>query len=284
MKIPFLLPVFLVMLLGVSCVAQDTSYFYGKFTTSTQTHNGHKYTLYDFSREENTIKTIYFAYNSYNQYNTWKTGKKIILITSGVFEYYNGIPVGLSVDNGRIINRSPDPVMDGLVVVYNGGAKQGGIGVVDLRYRSINVDDAGTQRTFSPRDWKDTNNFLEWGKQSGVTLFQSQLVYSSVRSSNFGNLKYGIERERRFLAICTKNGVIHHIVVDAPDQVYLNLSASYAKGVLEYDGFEVLYIINLDTGTNNLLKYWNGSYLQDISANPDAHIDNVPNLLIYYTD
>ncbi|RYZ00279.1 MAG: hypothetical protein EOO11_02095 [Chitinophagaceae bacterium] len=286
---------FLALGLCLCGTLQAQEYFSGKFRRKQYSNDGNTYTLYDFSREGNNMKAKYFAQNAYKQYDSWKTGKQILLVTAGAFSdkwTSDAIPVGLCVDNGSIVNRSPHSDMDGMVIVYNGGAQQGGVAVVDMDYNNVKVQDPlGSSNTvsYAPRSSaSDRVNFLNWGEKNGVTLFQTQLVYSSDRSSNFSNPTYGNKRERRFLAICRKGGVVHHVVVDAPGSLELNLAASKAKGVLEYDGFSVLYILNLDTGCKNLLHAYNGSYLENISPStgctPTPTLENATNLIVYYRD
>ena len=267
------------------------SYYGGKFSVKKYTHRDYSYTLYDFSREGTNMRAKYFAQNAYEQYKKWKTGKDILLVTAGAFsDSFKswGKPVGLCVDNGKIVTKVADNVMDGMVIVYNGAAQIGGIAIVDLDKKPVRVENpygSGNYESYRPRTYSsDRTNFLNWGKSAGVTLFQSQLVYSQNKATNFSNLYYGKKRERRFLAICMKGGNVHHVIVDAPDLLYLNLSAKYAKEVLEYDGLKVLYIVNLDTGDKDILHVYNGSYLANLRPNPNAKIEDATNLIVYYRD
>ena len=274
------------------CTAQ--SYFDDKFITKTATSAGQSFTFYEFSRAGTAMKAKYFVkkngQSAYSQYLGWKGSREILLVTSGAFCDDNSDIVGLCVDNGETINATADPEMDGMVIVYNGGAQQGGIAIVDMDYKPVTVTDSGRSKYFYPRSSiTDRYKFLDWGRRSGVTLFQSQLLYSSDRSTNLSNLDYAGKstrplRERRFLAICRKSNTLYHIVVDAPDNQYLNRATYNAKNALESDGFSVSFIINLDTGSNDVLHVYNGSYLRDLNPNSDATVANVPNLLVYYKD
>ncbi len=277
-------------------LAQAQDLFNGRFRKMSYTHHDNTYTLYDFSRKgtsSTNIKAKYFATNAYQQYLDWKSGKTILLVTAGAFSSgwdSSAIPVGLCVDNGKIINKTAKSEMDGMVIVYNGAAQQGGIVIVDLDKKPVVCEKpygSGNYVSYYPRDSRtDAINFLDWGESEGLTLFQTQLVYSEKKSEteNFGNLYYGDERERRFLAICTKNGVVHHVVVDAPDKQLLIQGTKYVKEVLDYDGFNVLYILNLDTGDKNLLYVYNGNTLENLepNSNENAKIDKATNLLVYY--
>ncbi len=269
------------------------SYFDGKFKQINESKGGDTYTLYDFSREGTVMKAKYFATNAYEQYEAWKSGKEILLITAGAFSDAwdsDAKPVGLCVDNGTTITKTANQTMDGMVIVYNGAAQAGGIAIVDLDAKPIKCETtygSGNYEYYRPRSSSsDKTNFLDWGSREGLTLFQTQLVYSKDKTTNFSNLTYGDKRERRFLAICYKYGVVHHVVINAPSKEYLNVAAQNTKEILEENDFSILYILNLDTGAKNLLYAYNGNYLKDLK--PENHeyakIENATNLLIYYKD
>ncbi|GAB3959451.1 hypothetical protein GCM10028805_55590 [Spirosoma harenae] len=261
---------------------QPGNYFNGALSVKKKNYSGTNYILFDFNRDGNVMKAKYFARNANTQFTNWRRGKEILLVTAGAFSdsfLPSGLPVGLCVDNGTIVTRTPDDTMDGMVIVYNGGAQEGGVAVVDMDVKPVTADKA----SYYPRtNASDRVNFLNWGQQKGLTLFQTQLVYSSDRSSNFNNMSFGSRRERRFLAICKKGNVVHHVIVDAPDPLELNVSASNTKSVLESEGFSVSYIMNLDTGDKNILHAYSGAYLKDYKPNSNAKIEDATNLIIYY--
>ena len=283
----------LLLLIILISTGHSQSYFSGKFKTTEYTHEGKSFTLYDFSRTGAVIRAKYFAQNAYTEYLKWKGTKEILLVTAGAFSDswgVNGKPIGLCVDNGHIVSRVPDSKMDGMVIVYNGSSQIGGIAIVDLDKSGVKCKTSkGDYKYYYPRNsYTDRSNFLNWGEDNGLTLFQTQLVYSEKKSysENFSNLYYGNSRERRFLAICKKSGTVHHVIIDIPDPMYLNLAAKQAKYVLEYDGFDVLYIMNLDTGGKNILHAYNGVDLKNLQPNynSEARIEKATNLIIYYKD
>jgi len=284
----------LLIVFGIQ-LSHSQTYFGGKFKISNHYKNGHTYTVYDFSREGTVVRAKYFAQNAYYQYQQWKGDREILLVTAGAFSdtfKEDGKPVGLCVDNGVIVNRVTDDDMDGLVIVYNGSAQIGGIAIVDLDKKAVKCESSyggGSYEYYYPRSsYTDRVNLLNWGANAGLTLFQTQLVYSDKKSSdeNFNNLYYGKKRERRFLAICLKYGDVHHVVVDVPENEYLNLAAKNAKSILDDEGFNVLYIMNLDTGGKNILHRYNGYRLENLepNSNEDARIEKATNLLIYYKE
>lgn len=264
-------------------------YFNGKFRKAGFTTNSYHYKVYDFIKDGSTIKTKYFAQNAYQQYENWKSGKTVLLVTAGAFSdswSSTAKPVGLCVDNGTIVNRIPDQVMDAMVIVY----KFGGLFVADMDMKNITIKTDTGNVSLDPRSSSaDRYKFLNWSEKNAITLFQTQLVYSWDRTTNFTNLTFGPKKERRFLATCKKGDVVHNIVIDAPDKLELNLSASYCKNVLEYDGFTVMHILNLDTGCKNILYVYDGSSLVNMAqvssgCESDAKIEKATSLLIYYTE
>ena len=92
---------------------------------------------------------------------------------------------------------------------------------------------------------------------------------------------YGKKRERRYMAVCTKGYSLHHVVVDVPQLIYLNQGAEHAKRVLEYAGFTVHYILNLDTGDKNIFALRTNG---DLYYQTKYRLKEATNLIIFYTD
>lgn len=293
MQINILFSTFITFFLSVPChifSQSDGSYFGNKYRIQTYSNGGNVYRFFDFNRTGAQIRAKYFATNAYSQYLNWKGNKDILLIVPGAFSSSfnaDAKPVGLTVDNGHTVNRVIDNIMDGMVIVYNGGAQIGGVAVVDLDKKPVSVQNpygsSNTEKYYIRNSYSDRYNFIKWGENENVTLFQTQLLYSKDRNSNFNNLYYGSKAERRFLALCYKFNELHHVIIDAPKDEYLNYAAKEALQVLEYDGFKVLYIMNFDTGGKNILYAYNGYYLQDMKPS-GAKIEDATNLLIYYKE
>lgn len=279
------------VILSLQPTLSSQSLFNGMFEIDSRSYAGYDYKLYRFNRTDAIVRAKYFATDAYNQYLAWKGNRRILLVTAGAFSdkwTSDGIPVGLCVDNGTTINKTPKSEMDGMVIIYNGGSQIGGVAVVDLDESKVKAGLGESAAYFDPRDgaYEERIAFLQWGETNGLTLFQTQLVYSSDKATNFNNLDFGDPAARRFLALCFKNGTLYHIVVDAPDALPLNRSAKYAKNVLDINGFSVKYILNLDTGDKNILHVNNGYRLVNLQPNSHsrAQIEKATNLLIYYTE
>lgn len=256
------------------------SYGQGSYEFGSYNIDDHNVKLYDFKMGGN-IKVKYFARNAYANYQSWRYSKNILLICSGAFSETwepDSRPVGFTVDNGLLVNRSIDPVMDGLVGVYDTH-----IEIMDLdQLESGFTFDDGSVFSLNPRGSASDRSFLATAAvEGGFTIFQTQLVYSEDKYSNFSNLYYGKKRERRFLALCTKRGYLSNVIVDITDNLYLNQAAKFTKEVLEYADFNVHYIVNLDTGDKNIfaLKENGSLYYQT-----DYKLNQATNLIIFYTE
>ncbi|MDC7996665.1 hypothetical protein POW22_01425 [Gilvibacter sediminis] len=252
----------------VTSLIHAQSYYNGRFTIETYEYGDRDFTLYDMSRAAidtfgSTIGAKYFVANSYDRLMEWKEDKEILLITSAAYLdswNVNAKPVGLSVDDGQIINRSPSSDMDGLVLFYTRHVQEGGVLVVDMDKSYVNIEvpaDNWSYAQFNPRDnITDRTRFLNAAVDLGLSVWQTHLVYSEKKTQeeNFANIYQGNERERRYLAITIKDNEVHHIVIDVPDAIKLLEGASDTKNILDYLGHEVLYILNLETGNVNFLR------------------------------
>lgn len=274
----------LFLLLLCSFIPSSTQYYSGLYEVYQATYSGSKFTLYDFSRKGTRIRAKYFAENAYSQYMNWKVGKNILLAAAGAYSTsFNSSakPVGLTVDNGVIVNRRVDYDMDALVIVYNGGAQVGGIAVVDLEHEDITTGSGRNKQTFNIRNAREKAEFLNWASNVGATVFQTNMMYSS---HGFGfdedNQRNGSGAERRMLAICKKGRDVHHIVLNHPNSEYLNRAAYNAVQVLKSQGFTIYGLLNLDTGGKNILQAYDDD--EDLIGRGNTPISAATNLIVYY--
>lgn len=289
---------FLIHLLALGCMLvlvqpgllQAQSYLKGSYVRSTVNYDGSTMIVSTFSRKKTSkgkVKAKYFAQNANRQFANWRNDKRILYYCSGAFSESwnsNSPPLGICVDNGRIVNRNIDESMDGLVIVYNGGAQAGGIAVINLDKEKVNVNQGG-RASYDLRDYSDRNAFLNWAASQDATVFQTQLMYSKSYGRGFSrsNLTYGEQAERRFLAICMKRGVVYHIVIDHPESDYLNRAA---ERVIDYlrdeEGYELFGFFNLDTGGKNVMRAYDDRD-REVDNGP-TEVNEATNLLVYYVD
>jgi hypothetical protein len=246
--------------------------------------------VYRFSRKARAagkVKAKYFAKDANRQFDRWKDGKRILFYCSGAFSEgwdTDSPPLGVCVDNGHIVNRNLDQDMDGLVIVYNGGAQAGGIAVVNIDRESVNVNQGG-KASYNLRNSSERNQFLRWASLQSATVFQTQLMYSKSYGQGFprNKMTYGEEAERRFLAICTKKGGVYHIVVDYPESEYLNRAADRVIRYLsEEENYTIYGLFNLDTGGKNIMRAYDGDG-QELARGPKDS-QEATNLLVYYVE
>ncbi|GAA4318780.1 hypothetical protein [Flaviaesturariibacter amylovorans] len=271
----------------VAGLSAQELYFDGHFRKKSYMNNNHRYVLFDFKIGDGRVKTKFFAQNAYARYQEWKKNREVLLVTVGAFSdswEMDARPVGMCIDEGTVVSRVADPRMDGIVLMYPTGETT----IADLGARSVYIRTDAGKEVLSPRESSvDRVRLLDWAEKNRVTLFQTQLLFSSFRPAAKPDLNYGEKRERRFLALCTKGGSEHQVVVDAPSDLTLNLSAAYAKEILEHDGFRVSFLLNMETGGRNILHAYNGAYLQDLqpnASNAEARIERSTNLLVFYID
>lgn len=244
-----------------------------KYTNNSNVYNLHTFTMGD------DVKVKYFAQNAYSRYSTWKKDKNVLLVCSGAFSEtwdVNSVPVGFTIDNGTVVNKSIDNVMDGFVIVF-----EELIVALDLDYLESGIElEDGSTLSLNPRTSESDKAIIkDMAVENSYTIFQTQMVYSQNKTTNFINLLYGKQRERRYLALCTKGDNYYNIMVDAPGYLYLNESSKSAKDVLEYAGYTVNYILNLDTGDKNICYVNQGGSLVSIG---DDDISKATNLIIFY--
>lgn len=235
------------------------------------------YTMW-FERGAGKVKAKYFASGDVNnRFDTWKNDKKVIMVCSGAFttgDFGNPLPVGLTVDNGEVVNKVMNETMDGLVIVY----ATGGIVVTDIEKGNLFLQ--SLNKTIDVRDSWDKYELLKWSEKEQATIFQTQLLA-------FNNqLRLDVEkarkdsRERRILVLANNaQKKVVHIVFDISQGVHLGDIALEILNYLKSKQMEVVAMLNLDTGWYNMMKLFDPE--NDLVLRKNSEKDPT-NLLVYY--
>ncbi len=144
-------------------------------------------------RDSNRVRAKYFAAADYNgnnvfkRYQRWLPGKNIILVSSGTYMDYDGVPVGLTIDNGIVVNKALAKKFDGLVIVNaNGGIAVANLKVGDVKLKGEGVD--STKKYDLRKSAWDLQTFTKWAVSKEATVFQSHLlVYNNKLDVAFMN-------------------------------------------------------------------------------------------------
>ncbi len=284
------IPLLLSVLYGCHGYAQTlqlaNSFYNGKYKVYQTKYAGTNYKIYDFTRSNPQIKVKYFAQDAYAQYTKWAKSHRVILACSGAFsdsfEKY-GKPVGLTIDYGKVVNRYLNKEMDGLVIVYNEGHEVGKFFTLDIEREALIIgNDYGSQKTYNISNSADRYRFISYAQAEQMTVFQTQLMYANGQKRfPTDKLYYGKSASRRFLVKAKRYGVSKELIVDiSKDEVYLNNAANRLIELLEYNNYQIDFILNLDTGGKDILYSYNenGSLL-NATQYP---IYKATNLLVYY--
>ena len=266
----------------------DKSFLGGKYTTFSDNSTGKDIQFFVFSRKQNVIKAKYFAQDAPKQFKKWKeqVDPKILMITVGAYSTsFNEMlrkPLGLTVDNGKTVNRNlEEDQLDALVVVYNGGSQKGGIGIVNLETSPLKVSQGEVGEYWVKNSFTDRQKAIKWAENQGATLFQAHLLYDKNGTCFPDNYRYkGKTSERRYLAVATKGGVAYHIVADIPSSEYFNSGGEKVAKILTDRGYKIFGVINLDVGGYNLLQAYDdrGSIIRKTSHPLSA----TTNLIVWY--
>jgi hypothetical protein len=240
-------------------------------------------------RDGNRVKAKYFAAADYNgnnvyqRYQKWMPGKNLILVSSGTYMNYDGVPVGLTIDNGVVVNKALTKDFDALVIV----SANGGITVANLKDGDLKLkgEGADTAKKYDLRKsaW-DLQAFIKWAEANEATVFQSHLlVYKNKMDIAFLNPSPAVA-PRRFLAVGKdeKGKTVHAIIQSS---VYATLYDGTKKSLDFLNNFkdmDVSYMINLDTGDQDVFMLYekDGSYNRMIKGEKD--LKTAINLLAYY--
>jgi len=279
--------------IGLSFIIYKVNYNEDYVQISTVKHGGYKYKIVYMQREasKERIKAKYFAAKDFNgklvpdRYKSWSSNKDIICVTSGTYmsdcDAKYAKPVGLTIDNGILVNNEMAD-FDGLVIVY----ATGGIVATNLENKDLTVQGgniSGMKLDIRGNAYHRTE-FIKWCKDREATVFQTHLlVYKDqikVSSSNSSSSK----RERRFLAVgYDDDGRLVHCIVHSPEYTTLYNGTKRVLNFLnEFKEMKVTYMINLDTGCQNIFELYNSNGSLNNTIKGPTSLNNAANLLVYY--
>jgi len=281
------------VLITTTITAQGTTGCYDRdyVEVSNVEYKGENYSVIYMQRSGERVRAKYFAAkdaygNSVNKrYNNWKnTNPGVILVSSGTYWNGQGIPEGLTIDNGVMVNESLiRNKMDALTIVF----ATGGIVVSDLKEGNLRISGGGVnpKRKFDLRgNSQDLYDFKKWAKSQEATVFQTHLlVYGDeLKISGYNSDKN--PRERRFLAVGkNEDGDIIHMIIHRPDYATLYDSSKKTKEFLNnYAEMEVIFMINIDVGFQDVLELKNWDCSTNKTIKGRIGMNKAVNLLVYY--
>ena len=282
----FVLSIFTILTLYsfVGLISYDTK-FVEKATLSDNI--GHSYDLLFLKKtaSQSKIKTKYFGEtgsetNSISErYLNWVKDKSIIYVTDVGFvdRYY--APVGLSIENGKLLNRNLEH-FDGLVIIFPSG------GLIVTNLDSANFRIPGRyEKTLDIRgSLLDKENFIEWAEKENISAFQTQLLaFNDVLQ--ISPVSDSARRERRFLAICRSNqtGEIIHAIVNSHEHISLFSASLGTKKILnEFADLKIEALLNVDRGIQYVSFFFNEDGTVSNYMRGNFSIKQVTPLLAYY--
>jgi hypothetical protein len=208
----------------------------------------------ELKRKTGRIRAKYFASGAVvEKYMAWRPFNDVVLVCSGAFTNDYQSPQGLTIDGGVLVNKLVDTKMDGLIVVYpNGGIAVSNLEDGNLRYGS-------PETVANLRSYRDLQGFIDWAEGQQATVFQTQLLAYN------NELKLEVEKartskaERRILVIARNPlGEVSHIIYNITTSEFLGDAASNILKFAQLQrGLEVVAMLNLDTGGENILEVYN---------------------------
>lgn len=200
--------------------------------------------------DANQMKTTYLMdkgkyRNVYARLKNASNYSSILVSTSG--NYVNKQrkqAIGLTVDNGKIINRMLDKDMDALVFTLNGQLL---VFNSNQRFSIPGLADR-LHATY------DKARILSWAQKNQSSIFQTHLlVYeNALKITASGNIR---QAKRKFLAtVYTKTKQKQYVLIYLQRGAYLQKATKKILAYLQSKDLYVYSMINLDTGGNDILS------------------------------
>ena len=270
--------------------AQKFDSKYVQITTSLV--GGYNISMMKLSRKDNHVKVKVFATNENGvsvaeRYMKWSQGKNIILYTSGAYFGRGYFPVGICIDNGRIVNNDVVRTgLDALAIVY----QTGGIAVADLQQGNLNIVGSNGPITVDVRKPLDAQKFKSWAQTNSATVFQTHLLCfnNDLKTYPSSGGSSANTASRRFLAVCQdKQGAIQHVILNIKEQVTFYDGAKLIKDYLLHPSSifnKIHFMINLENGMQDVFEYYDG--IGNLSTTKyfggGTPLTDAQNLIVYY--
>jgi hypothetical protein len=296
----FNLVIFTFTFLILLSFTSDNNYDSSLVEISTTSFNSDKFIMVSMKRDGNRIKAKYFAatdpYTNKTvpeRYKKWSIGKNVIAYSSGTYmtaceQYLSPKPVGLCIDNGIIVNKSLSNDLGGLVIVY----ATGGVVASRLKDGNLTVQTSNGNKTFDIKNNSfDRVQFIKWAEENEATVFQAHLLAYKDKL-DISICKTGTclnPASRRFLAVCKdQNDKLVHTIVHCITETTLYDGSYKVYNFLKdfKDMKEVVYMVNLDTGCQNVFSLYKPDGVEKsikvVGNNYFYKIEQAVNLLVYY--
>ncbi len=254
---------------------------------------GVKIQYVNMNRSGQKVKAKYFAAadyggNSvYKRYLEWSKGRSIICVTSGTYMdacdnlYGRNNPVGLTIDNGTLVNANYENKFDGLVIVY----ATGGIAVSNVQNKDLSVDCSGIRRVFDMSNTFHRSQFVDCAKNVNATVFQTHLLVYKNQLKVFSNGSPS-KGKRRFLVVGKDDyGDLRHVLLyikDVETSLYegSRIALNFTKNNLYME--DIVFMINLDTGCQDVFEAYDANGTRDPKIEGSQPMTQAANLLVYY--
>lgn len=285
-------------ILAIPFVAMGLSFpadtvLYGKYNDElvgfeTVTMNKTDLHVVSLNLKDKRIKAKYFPSikedkSIQEQFEEWGKGKNVILYTSAA--YMSGLgasnagTVGFTVDHGEIINdKFTEYKMDAMVLVD----QHGHIQVQDMSQDFIRFSSGEEEARFDMKNAMHVERFRDFAIENKFTVFQTHLLAKEGELMVFEQEEPKI-CERRFHALATDSlGQEFNYIIHVPTESSMFVSATKVKTYLDERGFTLNSLINLDTGAQDVISFYDAKGAKVDALMGRLDITQTSNLMVYY--
>jgi hypothetical protein len=283
--------IFLFLFLVINNVSLYAQYNEDQVEIFSTNINGKTYSVVKMIHQNNRIKVKYFSVkdksglSSYLRYESWAKNKNIIAYMSAGYitdcASLYAHQVGLTIDNGEIINSSISENLGGLAVIQNDEIK-----LFNLENPFLQIKDKdGVLVKFELRNAFDRSLFIKWASENNISAFQCHLLAQNDSLLVYENAAKEI-RDRRFLiGGVDQDGLFSNYILNLNGPETLRDATKIAlKFLKSNDGLQAHYIINHDAGCDNIFRVFNANGEPEKRRGFEGfvHISNAASLIVFY--
>ena len=249
---------------------------------------GTNFYVVKLDRTDDRIKVKYFAKEFGGKtvgqrYASWKGSKNVIMYSSGAymsdFDASQADIVGLTVDNGNVLNRTLiTGRLGALVVTFPNGS----IEVKNIADQNLTFSSMGEPIKFNLYDDRSLVRFIDWVKENKITVFQTHLLAHNNTLKVHANGDRNQARRRFLMSAKDAWGDEYYFIIHRNEAITLYQGTKSVFDYLRGEGYEVNSIINLDTGAQDVFRFYSPSGTVSGLLSGELELSGARNLMSFY--
>ncbi len=249
------------------------------------------FSVVKMDQKEKKIKAKYFSVrnksglSSHLRYESWVKNKKIVAYMSAGYVTENintkANQVGLTIENGELINSNLSEYLGGLAIIQNDEIK-----VFNLKNPYLELKGKeGSLFKFNLNESLERASFIKWAAVNNISAFQCHLLAQNDSLLIFDNASNEIRNRRFLIGGINDEGLFSNYIINfSKPETLLDATKKAMDLLKKTDNLRVYYVINHDAGSDDVFKVFrpNGDLVTKSGFQGYVPITSAGSLIVFY--